>query len=136
MKLGVVGSRSYNNYGKIKLIVGKYVAHYKEVTIVSGGCPKGADKWAKEIALELGLKYEEFPPIHDRHNIYCVPGPENYGKPYHVRNFFSRNKLIAEYCDHLIAFVINGIKANGTMDTVREAKKAGKQVFVFKDTTC
>jgi predicted Rossmann fold nucleotide-binding protein DprA/Smf involved in DNA uptake len=135
MKVGIVGSRSYNNSGRIRAVIEKYVGKYgaENLSIVSGGCPDGADALAKNLALEMGLDYQEFPPAHSKHNSYCVLPPENYNKPYQVGNFFKRNGQIAEYVDHLIAFVVHGIKANGTMDTVRRANKFDKQVLVLED---
>jgi predicted Rossmann-fold nucleotide-binding protein len=134
MRLGIVGSRSYTNENKIKATVSYYVENCGDkVTVVSGGCPDGADYLAKKVALDMGLEYVEFPPVHAKHNKYCVLPPEEYGKPYHVSNFFARNTKIPEYCDHLVAFVIKGIKANGTMDTFNKAKKAGKIVFLVED---
>lgn len=135
MKLGIVGSRSYTNSSRIKAIIEKYIEKYgaENLSIVSGGCPDGADSLVKNLALDMGLDYKEFPPIHSKHNSYCILPPENYNKPYHVGNFFTRNGQIAEFVEHLLAFVVHGIKANGTMDTVKKATKLGKQVLVLED---
>jgi len=134
MRLAIVGSRAYRNKERIQKIVEKYVAQYTTgvITIISGGA-QGADALAKEIALEMGIRYEEYPPIHSRHNKYCTYPPDHYNKPYHVRNFFERNTHIAETCDHLIAFIVKDVKANGTMDTVEKARRFIKKVFVFED---
>ncbi len=133
MKLGVVGSRFYTNRLRVRTVIERYMKQYKDLTIVSGGCPRGADLLAKEIALELGLKYVEFPPIHARHNQYCINPPSCYNKPYDVRNFFERNTEIPNYSDHVIAFKDQGSAARGTMDTVTKARNLGKPVFVFED---
>lgn len=133
MKLGIIGSRAYKNKARIRKIVDFYINQYKDITIVSGGCPDGGDALAKSVAIEMGVKYEEFPPKHASHNQYCILPVENYGKSFHVGNFFERNTLIAENCDHLIAFIVKGVKANGTMDTVGKARKLDKKVFVFED---
>jgi predicted Rossmann fold nucleotide-binding protein DprA/Smf involved in DNA uptake len=134
MKLAIIGSRDYKNLERINKILQKYIEKYKDdLIVVSGGCPRGADHLGKQLALELGLKYQEFPPIHARYNEYCVLPASNYGKFYHVNNFFNRNGQIAKYCDHILAFIVEGVKASGTMDTVRKAKKNGKFVLVFED---
>ncbi len=134
MKLAIVGSRSYKNIKKIRALIEKYMGFYgSNVEIVSGGAKDGADSIAKSLAIELGVKYVEFSPIHGRYNEYCVDPPECYNKPYHVGNFFTRNTQIAEYCDHCAAFIVEGIRANGTMDTFKKAKKLNKRCFLFED---
>lgn len=87
----------------------------------------------KQIALELGISYQEYAPAHAKYNQYCVNSLDFYNKPYNVGNFFQRNTQIAENCDHLIAFVIKDVRCNGTMDTFNKAKKLDKQVFLFED---
>lgn len=135
MKLGIVGSRSYTNKDRMKVVIEKYIEKYGKdnLTIVSGGCGSGGDFLAKELALEMGVDYKEYPPIHSKHNSYCILPEENYNKPYQVSNFFARNSQIAEYVEHLVAFIVKGIKASGTQDTIRKARKLGKQVLVLED---
>ena len=69
--------------------------HGEDTVIVSGGCKDGADKYAKKYALELGLQYEEYPPSHFPHNLYCGLPESRYGKEYSPRNYHVRNKIIA-----------------------------------------
>ena len=90
MKIAIVGSRRYENKKKIKDFIFKLKNEYGEETIiVSGGCKDGADKYAKKYALELGLQYEEYPPFHEVHNLYCTIPATSYSKPYNVKNFFN-----------------------------------------------
>jgi len=124
MKVAIVGSRRYENKKKIKDFVFKLKNEYGEKTIiVSGGCKTGADKYAKKYALELGLKYEEYPPFHEVHNLYCTMPESRYGKPYNIRNFFARNKIIAGTSDFIVAFIPEGVEANGTYTTLELCKK-------------
>ena len=59
MKIGIVGSRRYENRKRIKDFIFKIKQEKGEDTIiVSGGCKDGADRYAKKYALELGLQYE------------------------------------------------------------------------------
>ena len=81
MKVAIIGSRRYENKKKIKDFVFKLKQQYGDKTIVvSGGCKTGADKYAKKYALELGLQYEEYPPFHEVHNLYCVLPESRYNK--------------------------------------------------------
>ena len=103
MKVAIVGSRRYENKRKIKEFIFKLKQEHGEKTIiVSGGCKTGADKYAKKYALELGLQYEEYPPFHEVHNLYCTMPSSRYGKPYNIRNFHARNKIIAGTSDFIV----------------------------------
>ena len=135
MKLAIVGSREFKKENKVKVLLESYIQRYgfENVIVVSGGCPDGADFLVKKVALDMGLKYIEFPPKHRCYNEHCIRPPEEYGKTYHVTNFFVRNSQIAEFCEHLIAFTIKGVRCNGTMDTFGKAKKFGKKCVLYED---
>ena len=71
LKVGIVGSRKYENRQKIKEFIFKLKQDKGlDTIIVSGGCPKGADYYAKKYAHELGLQNEEYPPAQVSHNLY------------------------------------------------------------------
>ena len=132
MKIGIVGSRRYENKKKIKDFIFKLKEEHGTGTIiVSGGCKDGADKYAKKYALELGLQYEEYPPFHEGHNLYCTIPSHRYGQPYSVKNFFARNKIIAGICDMIIGFIPEGIEARGTLSTIKYAEKFGKKTIII-----
>ena len=96
--------------------------------VVSGGAKFGADKYAKEYALEFGVKYTEFPPYHEPHNSYCIENQFKYGKEYNVKYFFIRNESIIKYSDGVVAFITNGELTSGTENAINHAKKHGKKV--------
>ena len=98
---------------------------------MSGGCKQGADKYAKKYALDFGLQYEEYPPAHQPHNLYCSLPANRYGKEYSIKHFFVRNKIIASVSDMVVAFIPEGIKSNGSLDTIKQAKKQGKKVKII-----
>ena len=132
IRVGIVGSRKYENRKKIKEFIFKLKTDKgADTIIVSGGCKTGADKYAKKYALELGLQYQEFPPFHETWNIYCPKDKRDYGKPYNVKNFFARNKIIAAYSDYVVAFIPRGVESKGSMSTINYAKKFGKKHLVI-----
>ena len=132
MKVGIVGSRKYTNKNKIKdFIYELKEAFGDKVEIVSGGCKFGADKYAKKFALEFDMKYVEFPAVHEPYNMHCILPRYKYGKPYAVWHFFERNKEIAKYSDKIVAFIPEGIKSNGTMNTIEHAQKMKKKVVIL-----
>ena len=132
MKIGIVGSRRYENKKKIKDFIFKLKQEYGENTkIISGGAKDGADRYAKKYALELGLQYEEYPPAHFPHNLYCTLPESRYGKPYSPKNYHVRNKIIAGTSDVIVAFVPRGEQSNGTMSTINYAKKFEKKYVII-----
>ena len=132
MKVAIIGSRRYENKKKIKDFVFKLKQQYGEKTIiVSGGCKDGADKYAKKYALELGLMYEEYPPFHEPYNLYCTMPESRYGKDFNMKNFFARNKIIAGTSDFIVAFIPEGVEANGTKNVLEYAKKLNKKRIII-----
>jgi len=132
MKVAVVGSRRYENKKKIKDFVFKLKEQYgTDTIIVSGGCKQGADRYAKKYALELGLNYEEYPPFHEVHNLYCSLPESRYDKPFSMRNFFARNKIIVGTSDFIVAFIPEGVEANGTKNVLEYAKKMNKKRIII-----
>ena len=123
MKVAIVGSRKYENKRKIKEFIFKLKNQYGDKTIiVSGGCKQGADKYAKKYALELGLQYEEYPPFHEVHNLYCTMPSSRYSKDFNMKNFFARNKIIVGTSDFIVAFIPEGVEANGTKNVLEDEK--------------
>ena len=132
MKVAIVGSRRYENKRKIKEFIFKLKNEYgTDTIIVSGGCKSGADRYAKKYALELGLQYEEYPPFHEVHNLYCTIPESRYSKPYSVKNFFARNKIIAGTSDFIVAFIEEGVQSDGTFSTLNYARKFEKKYVVI-----
>jgi len=127
IKVGIVGSRVYTNKNKVKDLIFKIKEkHGENVEIVSGGQREGVDGFAKKFALEFGMNYVEFPPVHYRWNMHCKLPASQYDRPYYVSNYFKRNKQIAEYSDMVIAFIPDGVESRGTMSTVEYAIKEKK----------
>ena len=131
MKVGIVGSRNYESKRKIKELIYKLKNTSDTLLIASGGCKDGADKYAKKYALELNCQYLEFNPSHTTKNLYSALHENFYSKPYHAKNFFARNTMLAKYCDVIVAFIPNGEDSKGTMHTLREAKKYKKKVVII-----
>lgn len=131
MKVAVIGSRSYQNYMKIKNIIGKLKKeHGDELIIVSGGNLNGADKFVKEISWELGIRYVEFPPYHYKWNTDCqFNGIEKfkYDQPYKVKNFFIRNEQLVNFSDIVIAFFNKNNLTPGTKHVINTCKKKNKK---------
>ena len=133
MKIAIIGSRRYENKKKIKDFIFKLKNEYgTDTIIVSGGQKDGADRYAKKYALELGLQYEEYPPAHYSHNLYCPLPESRYGRKYSPKNYHVRNKIIAGTSDFVVGFIPNGVESKGTMSTINYAKKFEKKYVIIK----
>ena len=113
MKLGIVGSRRRNDAKDFSLLL-KRVLDLQPELIVSGGCSKGADRFAEDIAKRLGI------PI----LIYYPKLRQTSNYAYHeiVKANYARNELIAKNSDHLIALVAPDRKG-GTENTIQHFKR-------------
>lgn len=112
MKLGIVGSRRRNSQ-EDKAIIKARILALRPTLIISGGCPQGADRFAEELAKELGIPTKIFHPQ--------IP---KSGAPrwVYAKAYFARNELIAKLSDRLIALVSTDRKG-GTENTIGYFKK-------------
>ena len=118
MKIGIVGSRSRNTENDKKLIQ-LCLLDLDLTELVSGGCKKGADKFAEDIAKEQKVPIKIFKPKKSDGNYFDA-----------VKEYYARNKLIAEYCDILIA-VVSSNRKGGTENTIKYAEKLNKKIILI-----
>ena len=120
MVLGVVGSRR-RNQPTDKELIRKKIIELKPDVIVSGGCKKGGDKFAIELAKEMGIKwYEHLPKF-----------PPGSPKWVVVKALFDRNTLVANDSDKLVAVVALDRKG-GTEDTIKKfLKRKSKEDLIL-----
>lgn len=134
IKIAIIGSREYENKRKIRDMIFKLKQTFGDkLEIISGGCPSGADKYAKKYSIELGVNYREFNPAHSVKNLYSVMPDSYYSKPFHTTQFFHRNELIAKYCDKMIAFIDSNVASKGSHHAVTMAQKHSKPVVIINE---
>lgn len=110
MIVGIVGSRRRNTYLDKALIekeLLKLLDENKDITICSGGCKQGGDRFAEELALKYKLQKKIFPADWSKH-----------GKAAGI----IRNTDIALTSEILIACVSSD-RTGGTEDTIKKFKK-------------
>ena len=109
--IGIVGTRRRNSDLDLAKIVEAFLKEYKpDDEIVSGGCPRGGDRFAEIIARNNQV------PIKIYYAEWTRKG-RSAG--------FQRNGLIARDADVLIACVAPD-RTGGTEDTIRKFTKLGK----------
>lgn len=126
--IGIIGTRKRNTSEAYKKVRDKFFEIYEDGDwICSGGCKKGADRFADMISEEEGIPILRIPPSYKRYK---------RGAP------FVRNTQVAENSHVIIACVMDpedGIdevlerKKGGTEDTLRKyMKDKDKNGFVPK----
>jgi len=112
--IGIVGTRrrdSKEAYLLVHQTLKKFMKDQHELIICSGGCPKGADRFAELLAKLYCLPLLIFPADWDRHKNLAG---------------FIRNTDIANTSDILIACVAKD-RTGGTEDTINKFTKLGKK---------
>lgn len=110
MKVGVIGSRSFNDYDLLQSELRKIT----EITCIVSGGAQGADILAERYARQNRIPTQIF-----------YPDWQKFGK----RAGFLRNSDIVRNSELIIAFW-NG-ESNGTRDSIRKAKDLGIPVTVI-----
>lgn len=120
MNIGIVGSRTFDDYGCLVYVVSRHISHdvpslKDEITIISGEAI-GADSLAKRFAKKHSYNYLEFPADWDK-----------YGKSAGYR----RNIDIVNNSDIVIAFWDG--ESKGTKHTIDLANKVCKRCYVYTE---
>jgi len=119
MKLGIIGSRSRNTLNDKKLLMEK-IKELNPSILISGGCKKGADKFAEELSVETNIPITVFLPNIEKNMKYFET----------VKEYYKRNKKIANESDIILACVSSNRKG-GTENTIKYAKKLGKKIIMI-----
>ena len=107
-KIGIIGTRRRDSRRDFRIVQKKFLEIYEEEDmIISGGCPKGGDQFAYELAKKHGI------PI-----LIYFPDWESFGKA----AGFARNSTIAMESMVLIACVADDRKG-GTEDTIKKFER-------------
>ena len=129
-KVAILGQDTYENVGKIKKHIFNWRENfYDKLEIVSGGGKYGVEKNVREICLEFGIEYTEFPPFHYKWNQYCHLPIFKEEKKYNVKHFYVQNRLIVEYVD-LVIFFTEDEKITKINDLKRLVDKQKKSLIL------
>lgn len=124
--IGIVGSRRRDTPKDKRLVKSLFLTVYKKGdVIVSGGCPRGADRFAEEIAREMDIEIIIYRA--DWNNLShpdALIKTNKYGQ-YDARAGFRRNTSIASHSEILIACVADD-RRGGTEDTIAKFTEMNK----------
>lgn len=119
MNLAIVGSRTFNDYDKVKDFINRWKSYYNITIdcIISGGA-KGADKLGEQYANEYDIPVKLF-----------IPDWDKYGKS----AGFIRNKDIISNCDVCFAFWDGS--SRGTKHDFELCKQMNKDCYIYNKLT-
>lgn len=131
MKIGITGTKTFENKNKIKSFMFKLKEYSNDITVIGLGEKDGADKYIKRYALEFGYTYREANPPHTPQNLYSLLSEQHYNKPYSPKNFFTRNKIYAQYVEKCVVFDDTNLKDSKIVAIVNAMTKARKRTVLI-----
>jgi len=114
LKLGIVGSRTFDNYNLLEKEIFNQISLEAIECVISGGA-RGADTLAEKFA--------------DKYNIPKMIYKANWDKYGNIAGFL-RNNDIVKNSDFIIAFW-NG-RSRGTQDTMTKAQASNKKLWIVR----
>jgi len=132
LKIGITGSRRWENKLKIKNLIFKLKNKYKEdLTIVSGGTAEGVDSFVKKFCVEFNLDYAEVRPNHFDWTPYCTEPPYMYAKPFRANFYYARNTKLVKEVDILMLCVTKTETSVIMKDLVKQCEKKCKKLMII-----
>jgi hypothetical protein len=120
-KIIIIGSRRRNAPEDYQQVLSEFKKWYDDGDIIiSGGCPKGGDKFAEVIAEKLNMTEENGQLIIHRPK---KPRPFDFNK--YVRAMYDRNTLVAKEAEStsIVIACVSPDRLGGTEDTIKKIKR-------------
>ncbi len=144
MKIGVVGSRGWQDLDAVVRFVACFADNTDDPWFISGGADD-VDDCAESTAKAHGFAVTSFRPHETPSGLWTIHRFEYRGpglvKTSEIGRVFSgfapaaffRNGLIVEECYQLVAFWDG--ESHGTADSIKKAESAGKLAHIFYPTS-
>jgi hypothetical protein len=113
-KIIVAGGRDFDDYGRMSKVLNTNLEGIKELILVRGDCPTGADALVKVYAEECGIDLATFEADWDQYGDAAGP---------------IRNSKMAQYGHALIAFW--DMNSPGTDSMIKQARKVGIPIMII-----
>jgi len=113
-KIIVAGGRDFTDYSRMVKVLRTFTRDIKDLQLVNGACPDGADKLSHDYAEECGIDLAEFEADWKKHGDAAGP---------------IRNSEMAQYGHALIAFW--DMKSHGTDSMIKQARKVGIPIMII-----
>ncbi len=122
-KIVIIGSRRRDSEEDFHIVFETFKEHYQDGDlIISGGCPKGGDRFAEVIASRMGLTEDNGGLVIHR------PIKPNGPKWAYAKAFYERNTVVAKETeeDSVVIACVATDRTGGTEDTIRKVKRHNK----------
>lgn len=122
LRVGIVGSRRRNGFEDRKIvfdIVERLVGAGRDVVLVSGACPKGADRFAADAARHFRTALSEHP----------IPKRDYPNEWEFTQAAYVRNREIVMDSDYVVA-LIHPDRTGGTENTLEHCRDLGKDAYL------
>lgn len=114
IKVIIAGGRDFKDYDLLKEKLDYYLSNLENIIIVSGGA-SGADSLGERYAKEKGYSLVTFQADWNKYGKSAGP---------------IRNRQMANYADHLVAFWDG--KSRGTLNMINTAKELALKIKIIK----
>ena len=128
-KIIIIGSRRRDSEEDFQLVFDTFNEHYEDGDkIISGGCPKGGDRFAEVIASRMGLTEDNGGLIIHRPIKPCQFTNTGLPKWAYAKTFYERNTVVAKEteADSVVIACVATDRTGGTEDTIRKVKRHNK----------
>lgn len=124
-KIIIIGTRKRDTEEDFQIVWNAFRKYYEDGDIIiSGGCPKGGDRFAEVIASRMGLTEKTKGLIIHR------PEKVESGAPTwrYTQEFYKRNTLVANETeeDSIVLACCAPDRTGGTEDTIKKIERRGK----------
>lgn len=133
-KVGITGSRAWENKLKIKNIIFLLKnKHTSSLDIISGGLDEGVDLYVKKFCMEFEIDYQEAKPNHFGWNHFCIEPAYMYNKPFKANNFYIRNTKLIKESDVILLFLSKDDTSPVMKDIIKQCVKKNKKLLIIEE---